>query len=252
MPAAPTGPGLNRRVSQYLEREVEPARLERARQNFLRRGFAKLPYLASAEIKQQVADEVEALIAEHGVRRDLTLPETGHTPRRMRNVHRAEIAAHGSIVPEIYAHPAVLRALETVAGEQVLVCPYQPEQFVITELEQSGDTHGWHWDDYSFALVWVIDCPPLEQGGFVQCVAHTQWNKDDPQLHRQFVSHPIHSLELSPGDLYFMRTDTTLHRVYPISGGRRLILNMAYAAEHDLSKPISHEGMETLWAETAR
>ena len=58
----------------------------------------------------------------------------------------------------------------------------------------------------------------------------TSWNKNDPQLPRWFVSRPIYSMELAPGDLYLMRTDTTMHRVYPITGGRRLIINMAYAA----------------------
>jgi hypothetical protein len=62
--------------------------------------------------------------------------------------------------------------------------PYEPEQFVITALDQDGDTHGWHWDDYSFALVWIIDCPPVAYGGFVQCVPHTEWDKNDPRLHK--------------------------------------------------------------------
>jgi hypothetical protein len=64
----------------------------------------------------------------------------------------------------------------------------------------------------------------------------TTWNKADPQLHRQFVNHPIYSMELHRGDLYLMRTGTTLHRVYPVPSGRRLIVNMAYAAQRDLGQ----------------
>jgi hypothetical protein len=55
-------------------------------------------------------------------------------------------------------------------------------------------------------------------------------------------------MELLPGELYLMRTDTTLHRVYPIRAGRRLIVNMAYASRADLTKDVSHETMDTLWA----
>lgn len=102
---------------------MDSAWLERARHHFLRMGFVKLPYLASPETKHEVPAEVETMIAEHSVRRDLVFPETGHTPRRMRNVRHAEIVGQGSVVPEIYAHPAMLRALETVAGEQVFLCP---------------------------------------------------------------------------------------------------------------------------------
>ncbi|MFJ2770471.1 ArpA protein [Streptomyces sp. NPDC087300] len=194
-----------------------------------------------------MADEIEDLVAEHGVRRTISFEETDHSPRLMRNVRHREISEHGSVIPRVYDAAALLDALGKVAGEPVLPCPYEPERYVITELEQSGDTHGWHWDDYSFALVWVVACPPAEHGGFVQCVPRTYWNKKDPQLHRQFLAQPIHSFELLPGDLYLMRTDTTLHRVYPLTGGRRLIINMGYASQGDLHKQISHETMDGLW-----
>ncbi|MEW2033817.1 ArpA protein [Streptomyces roseifaciens] len=179
----------------------------------------------------------------------MALAETGFTPRRMRNGRRREIHRHGRLIPALYGHPALRRALGHVAGEDVLECPYEPEQYVITELTVRGDTHGWHWDDYSFALVWVIDCPPPADGGFVECVPHTTWDKDDSRLHRLLIDRPPHPLLLAPGDLYVMRTDRTLHRVHPLHAGRRLIVNMAYASRSDLGKPVSHETMDALWAE---
>jgi hypothetical protein len=221
--------------------------LELAQRDFLHHGFVKVPFLVPASVKKIVGDEVEHLIREHSVRRDLVFAETGNTARRMRNVRYHEITRHGAAIPAVYSSPLLHTALQTVAGEEVLECPYAPERYVITELTQPGDTHGWHWDDYSFALVWVIDCPPLQDGGFVQCVPRTTWNKQDPQLHRQFTTQPIHSHELQPGDLYLLRTDTTLHRVFPVTRGRRLIINMGYAANRDLTKPISHETMDNLW-----
>lgn len=239
--------GLVQSLSEHLVRNVEEHRLEGARRDFLQRGFTILPFLAPDRVKTAIADEIESLVAEHGVRRGISFKETGHTPRHMRNVRHKEISDHGSVIPAVYSSPDLLRALGRVAGEPVLMCPYEPERYVITELERSGDTHGWHWDDYSFALVWVVDCPPAEHGGFVQCVPRTYWNKQDPQVHRQFLRQPIHSFELRPGDLYLMRTDTTLHRVYPLSRGRRLIINMGYASHADLHKQISHETMDGLW-----
>jgi hypothetical protein len=185
------------------------------------------------------------------VRRDLAMAATGGTPRRMRNVRQAEISQYGSVLPAVYHRADLRAALSVVAGEEVLLCTYEPEQFVITELRESGDTHGWHWDDFSFALVWVIECPVLEHGGFVQCVPNTVWDKRDSQLYRQFIDHPIYSFDLVPGDLYLMRTDTTLHRVFPVTSGRRLIVNMAYAARRDVGKRISHETMDALWPASA-
>jgi hypothetical protein len=199
---------------------IAEARRAGAGREFARRGFVKLSFLVPEETKQQVAQETERLMAEHGVRRDFAMAATEGTPRRMRNVRQAEISRHGSVLPAVYHRPDLRVALAVVAGEEVLLCPYEPERFVITELRESGDTHGWHWDDFSFALVWVIDCPALEHGGFVQCVPNTVWDKHDPQL----------------------------HRVFPITAGRRLIVNMAYAARRDLGKQINHETMDTLWS----
>lgn len=230
-------------------RQVDRVRLAMAGRDFARSGVVTLPFLVPDATTRRLAVEAERLVAEHGVRREFAMAATGGTPRRMRNVRQAEIARYGTDVAATYHDPDLRAALSVVAGEEVLPCPYEPERFVITELTESGDTHGWHWDDYRFALVWVIDCPPLEHGGFLQCVPNTLWHKGNPQLHRQFVSNPIHSYELHPGDVYLMRSDTTLHRVYPITAGRRLIVNMGYAGRHDLAKQIDHETMDTLWAD---
>ena len=234
-------------LEEHLISLPEWACLDEARRQFEERGVVRVSFLAPTAIKELLALEVEELVTSHARRHSLAFPETGNTMRCMRNVRHDQIKDFGSIIPALYSAPALREVLATIAGEEVLECPYEPEQFVITALEQSGDTHGWHWDDYSFALVWVIDCPPLADGGFVQYIPHTTWDKNDPQLHRWFVTRPIYSIELVPGDMYLMRTDTTMHRVYPITGGRRLIVNMGYASQNDLIKQISHETMDNLW-----
>ncbi|WP_067709317.1 HalD/BesD family halogenase [Nocardia yamanashiensis] len=234
----------------HLDGSTTSKRFEDARRRFGECGLASVGFLVPESAIAQVRQEAEILAATHGVRRDLRFTETGNTARHMRNVRRHEIHTHGRVLPALYEATALREALAAITGEPVLPCPYEPEQYVITELTASGDTHGWHWDDYSFALVWVLECPPAEDGGFVQFVPNTLWDKTDPRLARQFIGNPIHSVELKPGDLYLMRTDTTLHRVYPLRAGRRLIVNMAYASQSDLTKPISHETMDALWEAT--
>ncbi|MFI9589320.1 hypothetical protein [Nonomuraea sp. NPDC052265] len=227
---------------------VDEADLRTARETLARFGYAKVSFLVPQSIKVEVGREVVELSSSAGVRRDLAFRETDGSPRRMRNVRHKEITEHGTVIPEVYELTSLRALLSQVAGEDVLLCPYEPERYVITTLEKAGDTHGWHWDDYAFALVWVIECPPVDAGGYVQCVPGTSWNKENPQINRTLIANPIYSIGLNPGDLYMMRTDTTLHRVHPIDSGRRTIINMGYASQADLDKVMTHETMDALWS----
>ncbi|MEV2226827.1 hypothetical protein AB0E01_44395 [Nocardia vinacea] len=218
------------------------------RKEFERCGYVAMSGLIPAQLRSAVASEALQLVEHRGVRRDLVLAATGCTPRRMRNVTRAEIACNGSVIEAIYDSATTIQLLSAVAGEPVFRCPYEPEQFVITRLEEAGDTHGWHWDDYSFALVWVAECPPPHDGGFVECIPDTVWDKPKPEVARLVRDRVVHTLSVGTGDVYLMRTNTTLHRVHPIRRGRRTIVNMAFASAGELNAAVSHETMDSLWS----
>ncbi|GAB2694873.1 HalD/BesD family halogenase [Nocardia thraciensis] len=211
-------------------------------------GCVSVTSFISPEVVNTVAVEAVRLADTIAVRRDLTLAETDSTPRRMWNATRARIAEYGTVIPSAYRSSAVIDAVSRIAGEQVFACPYEPEQFVITRLERPEDTHGWHWDDYSFALVWVAECPPVVDGGFVECVPHTVWDKHRPDVDGILRDRAVHRLEVGAGEVYLMRTKTTLHRVHPIRRGRRTIVNMAFAAAGELCAEVSHETMDALWS----
>ncbi|MFX0578859.1 hypothetical protein ACHQ4I_30390 [Nocardia nepalensis] len=204
--------------------------------------------LIPAQLRSAVAAEALRLVEDAGVRRDLVFAATGYTPRRMRNVTRADIAREGSVIEAIYDSAMMTQLLSAVTGGPVFRCPYEPEQFVITRLERAGDTHGWHWDDYSFALVWVAECPPIGDGGFVECIPDTVWDKTQPEVARLVQDRAVHKLMVGAGDVYLMRTNTTLHRVHPIRRGRRTIVNMAFASAAELNAAVSHETMDSLWS----
>ncbi len=218
-----------------------------ARTQFLADGIAMISFVLPQAAKDRLAVEVRALAASAGRRRDLRIAHTGHTPRRLRTVPAAIIRERHGEITALYLSASFQQALSRITGEEVLPCPYPPEQYVITQLERGGDTHGWHWDDYSFAAVLVVDCPPLEDGGFLQCAPGTSWHKSQPAVFRTLVDHPIRSYELGPGDMYLMQTDTTLHRVHPLLRGTRTIVNVAYAGRRDLRKAISHDTVEDLF-----
>lgn len=228
--------------------EVDDEECWRSRKHFYETGFSLVSYILPDSVKEKLAGEIRLLLHESSRRRDLTFRETSNTPRYMWNVAAEDIRRHNGVAVSVYESAAFRGALGKVAGEPVLPCPYEPEHYVITHLERPGDTHGWHWDDYSFGVIFVVDCPPVEAGGFVQTVPNTAWSKEDARVYQQIIAHPIRSYALRPGDLYILRTDTTMHRVHPVEpGATRTIINMAYAAERDLRKPTSHETMEELF-----
>lgn len=117
-------------------------RLAAARWDLDRCGAAVVSWLVPAAVRYAVAAEAIRLAAQVGVRRDLAFAETGFTPRRMRNAKREQIAEHGSTIRRVYESGAVSDAIAAVVGQAVYRCPYEPEQFVITQLDRPGDTHG--------------------------------------------------------------------------------------------------------------
>lgn len=217
------------------------------RMAFEESGFALIPTVLPESIKSLIADEALLLAETRSVRRDLQTKETSFSNRKMRNVGSKEVLAHGGWIPAVYESQAFRGALSRVAAEPVRACPYMPERYIINRLDAVGDTHGWHWDDYSFAVIFVVECPPVGLGGFVQTVTDTSWDKTDPRVFETLVENPILSHVLSPGDIYLLRADTTLHQVHPILGGRRTIVNMVFAADRDFDKEITHETMEQLF-----
>lgn len=217
--------------------------IEAMAETFGSRGYVVVHDLAGQDMAAAVAAELDRLVREHGVRRDFTMAQNGDSPRRMTNVRQDHISANSRLLPGLYQSVALRQLLAAIAREPVHLCPYEPERFVITHLESDGDTHGRHWDDYAFALVWVAHTPPIDDGGFVQCVPNTHWDKENPRLYRQMASSVIHTLELQPGDVYFMRTDTTLHRSRRSSRGTARSSTWASPRPRTWVRPsITHDG----------
>lgn len=203
---------------------------------FRRDGFIKVRGVVSDEVRESVRDEVLRLLDKNAERRDLLLETTGGTPRFMSVVRSEFIAAESELINRIYRCDALVSALSRIAGEALYPCPSADEEFLITRQEKVGDTHGWHWGDFSFALIWIIDTPALEAGGMLQCVPHTAWDKSRPRIHDYLCANPIATHGFVPGDLYLLRTDTTLHRTVPLNrDARRIILNMTWAAAKDVT-----------------
>lgn len=189
-----------------------------------------------------MADEAYALLAKLANRRDLHIRATGNTPRFMSNVPQQEIAQHGKVIPAVYHSKALIGWLSLMAEEEIIPNPWQYEKYIVNRQEKAGDTHGWHWGDYPFSLIWIIESPDISYGGLLQTVAHTRWNKTHPQVHEHLVRNPIHTKAHATGDVYLLKSDTTLHRVTPlVKDATRVIINMAWERACDKNRTVSHE-----------
>lgn len=164
------------------------------RNQFAKYGFLLVSNFLRAYAKKKIKNQVLNLLAEHSERRDLTLKTTGDTPRKMSVVRSEVLANKGDAIVEISKSPELLNFLGDIAMEKIYPEVSTDEEYLITKQEQKGDTHGWHWGDYSFALIWIVETPPIEYGGMLQCVPHTFWDKESPQIHRWATQYSLTAL----------------------------------------------------------
>jgi L-lysine 4-chlorinase len=213
-------------------RDLDPDVVSRMTMNYRRDGIVTVTHLIPAEIRRRAHAEALRLLENHAERRELRLATTGNTPRRMSVVRSEVIASNSPLLQTLYDCAELRNVFGEIAGEQLIACPSRDEQFLISRHEMKGDTHGWHWGDYPVALIWVLQAPPIEDGGLLQCVPHTYWNKSDPRINTFLCSQPIRTYHFSSGDVYFLRTDTTLHRTTPLEKETiRIMLNLTWSSK---------------------
>lgn len=213
------------------------------------KGFAIFRELLSEKLLQELRKECHFLLDEYGVERDFLMHQTGNTPRRMLNVKRDLIKEHSHLIPKMYESQALRRLFELVVQEMLETCPFTPEEYIINGLFRSGDTHGWHWDDYKYGIVFAVDTPSNGRGGLVQVVPNTTWDRKSDCVEKALCEGPAYSFRLEAGDAYILRTDTGMHRVTPIADGEhRVVINMVWATPSELGKEVSHDTMEALFS----
>lgn len=236
-------------LQQHFDREFADRRtVARLSQHYRREGYVKIPNLVSAELKARVAQDVHRLIDAYPNRIDITMKATSNSPRKMTTVSCRFIMEESSLIAQIYHSSAMMGFLSRLARERVVLCPYEDERSIIIKQHEAGDTHGWHWGDFSFTVIWIIEAPGVEKGGMLQCVPHTDWDKSDPRVEQYLLDNPIRSYYHQSGDIYFLRSDTTLHRTVPLTEPTtRIILNTCWAGELDQERQSGHETMEAMF-----
>lgn len=239
---------IDETLAQHFAQSFAGENLAALQARFRQEHVVSLPGFVPPALFEPLRQEAFGIVAEHGVVRDLVLDITDGTPRHMTTVGQPLIKEHGPLVHHTYFSPVVKQFLTQIIGEEVFTCPYPGEHYVISRLARSGDTHGWHWDDYSYGFVIILEAPDYRDGGFVQAVPHTSWDKSNPDVHGALLSSQVRSYAFKAGDAYVIKTDTTMHRVYPIRGaGQRTIINMTWVNAADLATPRTHETNDILF-----
>ncbi|MGH3435913.1 MAG: HalD/BesD family halogenase [Sciscionella sp.] len=206
--------------------------------------YIEIPRFGPDGIREQVAVDVLRLLDTHAERREVHVASTGGTPRYFESVGRDVIAANSDVISPLFRAPAMLEFLAELTGEpRIVPVPFEPEEILINRMTLPGDSHGWHWDDYSFSLIWIFDAPGPDDGGAVEYVRDTVWDKDDPQIDKWLRASPVERRHPAVGSVYLLRADTVMHRVAPLvrDGARRTVMVFSYATEADLRREISHE-----------
>lgn len=217
------------------------------RARFARDGFVDLTAAIAGDVRERIGREVTAALDAHAERRDVRIAATGESPRRYRIVGRDTLAATCPRAAAFYRSAPLLALLSEIAGEPVVPVPYAPEELIATRLEAAGDTHGWHWDDYGFALVWVLHAPAAADGAALEYVTGVPWCKAQPRVAAILAAREPVRAQLATGTVYLLRADTTLHRVAPLRRDvRRDALCFSYAAAHELTREVSHETLDAI------
>lgn len=249
-------PNMEQRLIQHFRQYTDDeSRMKQVRNSFQKEGYFNFPNFSflPEDLLRAVHAEVHALLEKSSVRRDITVASTANTYRKMYNVNQPEIKNGGVLIPALYESNAVKAFLGAIASDELESC-WEQEQYLITKLSHPGDTHGWHWGDYPYTMIWIIEAPEDPSiGGVLQCIPHTQWDKQDPQIWEYILRNDIKSYHHLKGDVYFLKSDTTLHHVIPIQRETtRIILNTCWASKHDQREHVEHESIEVIWGTESR
>lgn len=192
--------------------------------------------------------ELEALFETQSRRRDILVKQSGNTPRNYSNLDRETLRRGSIVVPCVFTSQPLYKLLSKVVEEAVHPVPYLPEEYIASRLHRVGDIYGWHWDDYSWALVWVLKTPPENVGGSLEYIKRVPWNRAEPDIDRWVSRGPVQRRHPGPGSAYLLKSDTSLHRVSPLRKLHdRIIVVSTFASAADLTKEVDHSSMKDLF-----
>ncbi|WP_329404248.1 hypothetical protein [Streptomyces melanogenes] len=186
-------------------------------------GYLPLHGLLSTGVLAVLQEEARRL-EKIARRRDFSMECMGGSPRHMTTLGGHVIARESQLIPDLYAARNLLDLVGSYTGERVTTVPDPLERHVLNVLQREGDTHGAHTDDYPYALVLFLEAPESPADGGLLEYAPRAASLDALDAGAARTAHH------RAGDAYLLRSDTTAHRVTPLTRPRvrRTVLNFAY------------------------
>lgn len=238
---------LDEQLQKHYDAIPDEYFIERADQ-LSREGYTKLTEILTVELMRELSREVVQIMDKSARRINIQIEVTDNSPRKMETINFDAISKLGVTVPALYYSNQMREFLSLITRHHVYDCPYDSERLTGTRQTRAGDTHGWHWGDHQYALIFIIKAPEIDCGGMLQCVPHTTWNKENARIHEILAECEINTYYHATGEIYFFKTDTTLHRTYPLEKDcERIILNFTFSGPNDMLKSNTHETMTAIF-----
>ncbi len=138
---------------------------------------------------------------------------------------------HAPQLVALYKHPALIRLLEQITGEQLMVCPEDdPHACALYYYTEEGDHIGWHYDTSFYkgkrftVLIGLAD----RSSSRLLCRLNTKTPGREPT---------DLALATSPGMLVAFNGDTLWHAVSPLGAGEeRISLSLEYVTDQSMSR----------------
>ncbi|KVG73043.1 hypothetical protein [Burkholderia ubonensis] len=211
-------------------------------------GVVQLPGFLPTALGQAMTGEANELLRLYGRRVNVNVKSTGNTPRKYVSVSRNDVFAHAPLISQFYSVPELTQFLTALTGSDVITAPYEPEQIVVNQMNEVGDTHGWHWDDYSYSLVLMLEAPTRKSGGQVEFVDGTSWDKKSAKVQHYLDTMTVQSLDLVAGSAYLLLGKRVMHRVSPLEvEDMRKIICFTFAKEEERLVAMDHGSMEAIY-----
>jgi hypothetical protein len=216
--------------------------------DFVKFGIVNISSIFDGNFVAKLGKETLQLFYDKMQRKDFLMKYTENTPRNMFSVSERSIDELATLIPYFYYSKETARLISQIAEEPIDTLPWAGERYVINGLSQSNDTHGWHWDDYAYALIFIAKAPKQEQGGHVECVNNTCWNRENPNISSILAERKPTRHYFEDNSFYLMKSDTTLHRVAPLTeSSLRVAIAMSWCNQADLIKELNHETVYELY-----
>jgi hypothetical protein len=224
--------------------------IDRWRSEYEETGTIVFDDFGSSALFKNIYDEASTLLTSEGQRRDLIMAPTGDTPRKYISVGRNAIFNHDGLIPKLFSSTTLIEFFRSLISKDIYPVDYTPEQYIINRQESSGDTHGWHCDDYEWAFIWVMDAPEPISGGRLEYIPRVSFDNLNPSksLNDILRTRETRSKWLSAGTAYLMHANDTLHRVTPLSNNqKRTVVVMTFASKEDNTRTMDHSTMDSLY-----